>query len=309
MGSWLQSLVPWGYSVIAWFQQAEHPVLTALFHGVTWLGSEWAYLLLLPVFYWCIDARLGRRLGVVVFLGLAVNLIIKAIFGIPRPVAGKIRTLAHEGTPSFPSGHAQGTLVLWGYVWTQWRHLAIRLSVPLLLLLVGVSRLYLGVHFPQDVLGGWLFGGLLLVLFVSLEPCVTPHLARTSDPLLVLVVLLASFTLLATMWIPGLFASAATLATSKKSLVSVCAAMAGFGLGLIAERKWVRFSSDGTAKQRCLRFLLGVVPVGLVFVGLKVVFPKDLLFRFVRYSMTGLAAACVAPWLFVRVGLAQKEES
>jgi hypothetical protein len=89
--------------------------------------------------------------------------------------------------------------------------------------------------------------------------------------------------------------------------------LAGFGVGLIMERKWVRFRVAGAWWRRGLRFLLGVVVVGLFYAGPRLILPGDMahgleaVVRFVRYALTGWAGAFLGPWLFVRLGLADQE--
>jgi hypothetical protein len=90
--------------------------------------------------------------------------------------------------------------------------------------------------------------------------------------------------------------------------VTTSAVMLGMGLGLALERRWLGFETGGSGWQRVLRFLLGAgVMVGL-WLGLRLVFAgleAAFLFRFIRYALMGLWGAFGAPWLFVRMGLAE----
>lgn len=307
MGAWLDSLMPWGHSVIKMVQTLHHPALHAFFKSLTFLGDELGYMLLLPAIYWCISAKLGRRLGVLVFAGLSVNLLIKAVFGLPRPDPSKVTVLVHEESASFPSGHAQGTIVMWGYIWTQWKNQAAAFLLPALILLIGFSRVYLGAHFPQDILGGWLIGGSIVAAFVYLEPQTSPVLAGWSLPALVGLACAVPLAWFGLAFVPGVLASTASVAGSIKSLTAASAALLGFSLGLIFERRHLRFGSDGPVTQRSLRFVIGLLPVALVLLGLKLLFPSGILFRFVRYALTGFVAAYVSPWIFLRLKLASAE--
>lgn len=309
MGAWLESLLPWGYSVIQWVQQMEHPVLTFFFQGLTLLGSKYAYLLILPLVFWSIDARIGRRLGFVFFVGAAVNLLLKATFGIVRPETHLIASLAHEQTPSFPSGHAQGTLILWGYIAYAWKTSSVlRWTAPILVLLIGFSRVYLGVHFPQDVLAGWLFGSILLCMFIYLEQPCSVWFKRSSLPVQIIAALFPAVCLMSLLWVPGLLSSNAHALSAKRTFISVCGALAGFSIGMLFEQKWVFFSADGTWRERVLRYGVGVVPVGCIFVGLKWILPDGDLPRFMRYASTAMAVVWWIPWLFQKMKLQSTEE-
>ena len=90
-------------------------------------------------------------------------------------------------------------------------------------------------------------------------------------------------------------------------------ALAGFGVGVIMERAWVRFRVDGAWWRRVLRFLLGIAIVAIFYVGLRLILPEEMAYgleaglRFVRYGLVGWAATFLGPWLFVRLGLAGQE--
>ena len=137
------------------------PTLDALMLLITEIGAPLPMIgfvaALLGVLAW------RRRYGAVAFATVAVggasllNLLAKALFQRHRPALWP--QLAPETDYGFPSGHAMGSLavvatlviILWP---TRWRWVALIVG-GLFVVLVGLSRLYLGVHYPSDVLAGW----------------------------------------------------------------------------------------------------------------------------------------------------------
>ncbi|GAI60002.1 unnamed protein product [marine sediment metagenome] len=155
----------WGLDFIVMIQQIDTPLLDSFFRAITSLGDELFYLLLFSFLLWCVDFYLGIRVGIIFLLSVYVNNGIKEIFQQPRPfeILPEIQKVQASGY-GFPSGHAQSSLVVWGSIAYWKKQIWIRNLSVLLILLIGFSRIYLGVHFPTDILGGWLFGGLILGL-------------------------------------------------------------------------------------------------------------------------------------------------
>lgn len=295
MGSWLTSLVPWGLEVIKTIQTIQTGWLTSFFKVITFIGDKEGYLLLFPIMFWCIHADWGRRMGVVGLTSLSINTCLKLWFAIPRPSASAVKVLVDIHSPAFPSGHAQGTASTWGYVawvWKSWKGRAVLVS---LLLLVGLSRLYLGVHYPQDVLAGWLIAATLLGLFFWLEPKITPKFQ--SLPLPVQCVLAGGLPLL-------LLLGASTSETN----ITIVAALSGYNVGLVFDAQWLGYKSEGNWQKRLLR-ILGLVVVGALWVGLKKILPGGFVGRFVRYCLVGTSISFVAPWIFVKLGWAEAKNS
>jgi len=162
----------WGLNFIIMVQQIDTPLLDSFFRAVTSLGDELFYLLLFPFLLWCVDFYLGIRVGIIFLLSVYLNTGLKEIFQQPRPfeILPEIQKV-HASGYGFPSGHAQSSLVVWGSIAYWKKQIWIRNLSVLLILLIGFSRIYLGVHFPTDILGGWLIGGLILFLsyFISLK--------------------------------------------------------------------------------------------------------------------------------------------
>jgi membrane-associated phospholipid phosphatase len=293
----MNGVLEWGYDLISWTQQFS-PALDTLFKTITTLGAEQGFLLLLPLVFWCLDKRRGARLGALLMLSAYLNYALKALFDQPRPSADRVKVMADETSPGLPSGHSQGALVFYGYLAAQARRGWAWVVAGLLIFSVGLSRIYLGAHFPSDVLGGWLVGAGVLAFYLRVEPDVE-HYVRPwpwSRKMALAVVLPLS-----------LF-----LVYRNEVSAQLMGTLLGLMAGVLIELRWVRFSVNGPLWQRLLRYVVGgTILVGL-WLGLKVILPDQpettaLIFRLVRYALVGAWAALGAPWLFVSVGLAPRE--
>lgn len=291
----MDAIMDWGVRVILWFQQFS-PALDLPFKVFTFMGEEQFFLLILPFIYWCLDRRSGARLVVLFLFSAYLNAVAKTLGGQPRPFTydARVRMLYPAAGEGFPSGHTQAAVVVWGYLASRFRRSWLWVLAGLLMLFIPLSRIYLGVHFPHDVLGGYLLGAVLLVLYLWLEPGAeqwlkTKSLARQlglalAVPLLLTVLFLA------------------------EDGVTEGATLMGMSVGFVLERRWVGFEPAGLWWKRLVRFLLGVAVLFALWMGLRVAFvglEPALLFRFIRYGLVGLWGAVGGPWVFVRLKLAQ----
>jgi membrane-associated phospholipid phosphatase len=311
MGEWLESLVPWGIEVIVWVQSLSNPFLDTIFGAITFLGNLEFYLLALPILYWCVHKETGVALSYLSLLSGWLNDLVKYLFKIPRPGAfdARVRVLVEQTDPSFPSGHAQNGVAVWGYLAYRFRNWIFTVIAVVIMFALGLSRIVLGVHFPQDVIGGWLIGLVLLVVYVWAEPPVERWLRRQT--VVTHVILAVGVPVLLIFLHPADVAGRYPAAGS----ITPMSALAGLGLGFIMERQTVRFQVAGAWWRRGLRFLVGLVIVALFYVGPSLILPDDMAYalettvRFVRYALLGWAVAFLCPWLFVRLGLAGQEET
>ena len=290
----MDAIHEWGYAVILLMQHFS-PELDALAKAVTTLGAEQAFLLILPVVFWCWDKRVGARLGVLLILSAYVNLALKELFDQPRPSPERVDVLAEETTPGFPSGHSQNSLVVFGYLAAQIGRPWAWAAAGLIALAVGLSRVYLGVHFPTDVLGGWLIGLAMLTLYIRAEP---EFGARVRPWPWVYKMALAVFAPLA------LF-----LIFPNEHSAQLMGVLLGLAAGFLVELRWVGFSAGGPLWQRTLRFVVGAAILIVVWLGTQTIFRSEpettaRVFRLSRYALVGGWASLGAPWAFAKLGLA-----
>lgn len=292
----MESIWQWGLSVIMWIQHSRAPALDAVMGWFTFMGDEEFYLLLLPFLLWCIDLGLGLRVGIIFLLSVVTNSVLKDALLQPRPFElDPSVKLAEAAGFGLPSGHAQSSTVVWGSIGA-WAHNGwVWLLGISLIVLIGVSRVYLGVHFPTDVLAGWLIGIVLLVIFLAALPAALT-LARKSG--------LGAQSLAATV-VPMIL----VWLHPTKDTVSAMGTLAGVGLGLAFTWRFIPFSALGPWWQRAVRFVVGAIVALAIYLGLRAVFPGEssplfFAFRFLRYGLLGLWVSFGAPWLFLALRLA-----
>lgn len=123
--------------------------------------------------------RLWAEVVVVVLSGplRAVSSLVKLIVERPRPTEDLVEIIDRASGFSFPSGHALSAILLYGLliyvsaivVRRRWLRMAIQTALVLLIVLAGLARINLGAHWPSDVLGGYIIGGLVLALLIKLH--------------------------------------------------------------------------------------------------------------------------------------------
>ena len=295
--------------------------------AITAIGYEQFFVLLLPAVYWSVDQAVGLRMGMVLLLGTDLNTFFKFLFHNPRPfwISDKVMPLSHETSFGLPSGHAQTAASVWGWLSVEVKKRWFTISAIVLIFLIGVSRLYLGVHFLSDVLLGWLLGGLLVLVFARLRKPVGTWLAKQSMGMKLFWVFISTLVLL----VPVLLAS---LASNKWMMQSDWAARAGevdpfnlkgafttagtwFGMlagYVIQSATKGHFLANKGGWRRVARFAVGLVGVAVLYSGLGAIFPNngDVLsfgLRFFRYTLIGLWVAWLGPLVFEKLKLLEYE--
>ncbi|GGK16726.1 membrane protein [Caldalkalibacillus thermarum] len=279
---------------LIWVTSWQNPFLNALAAVFTFMGNEEFYFLILPLVYWCMSKKTGFRLFYIFLVSVYVNALIKIYTGHPRPVGvegihsifvSSAEVGSHYPYDSFPSGHAQGSTTLWGY-------LAYVLNKPwfwvvsvILIFCISFSRLYAGLHWPIDVAAGILIGIIVLVAgfraaqTVSQLPVCLQWLLAAGFPLLLLVVF------------------------REPEGVKYAGFLLGAGAAYLVEQRYVQMNLRTAVWKKAIAFLIGMAGIITLQTGLKIIFPTYLLADFLRYTIMGIWGIGLAPWIFVKLGL------
>ena len=316
MGDFLWRIIPWGYQVLLDVEGMRTAFLDALFPIITDLGSEMAYIVILSLVYWCVNKQVMQGLAYAYLLAMTLNTWLKDLWRIPRPddpaledtlqqagILQRLQPLRHETSPAFPSGHTQGAATAWSYMAYRFKRTWFWIAAAILIVLIAFSRMVVGVHFPQDVIGGLAVGAAYLLLWLWAEPSVRGWLARPG----------AAWRYALAVLVP----LAALLVHPVEGTATSIGALIGLGIGFLLEGQTLRFTTAGKWWQRILRGVLGLAVVLLAYFGLSALFglfdermgeAMAIVWRVIRYALVGLAGGWVAPWLFTVSGLARKEK-
>ena len=253
----------------------------------TLLGFPLTYIIIIALFYWCVDSRLGQRFAVFVLFAGSVNELFKRVFHLPRPYWIDSRVLpigSASGAFGFPSGHAFSSLA-WLYAglainkWWGW------FLAGVIVFMVGLSRVYLGAHFPMQVVAGWLLGSALIAGCLRMESSFIEWMTGRSVFRQLAVVSVVAFTVLIAGWVviaylgnwqipeiwqgnvaPHLESDETFNPLDFESVVTSVAVFLGGSVGIITMTQVGGFQATGTIPKRALRFFVGLICLLIILV-------------------------------------------
>lgn len=286
----------------------RNPFLDAFFSTVTHLGEETFFIVFGLIFFWCINKKEGYYLLSIGFIGTVVNQFLKLFFRVPRPwVKDKNFTIVESARAeatgySFPSGHTQSSVGVFGGIGRFNKKLWLRIICIAACVLVPLSRMYLGVHTPADVL---VSVAIALILIFGLYPLIYKCFDNTK----IMRILLISMTLLSV----GLLAfvllykfpadvDITNLESGTKNAYKMLGCTLGILIAFEIDNKFINFDTNGSLLSQILKFVLGVIPLLAIKSGLKTplyaLFGGSFLADGVRYLLIVLFAGCVWPLTF-----------
>jgi len=275
------------FSFIKFIQSFASPVLDGILTVFNMLSQQYFLVGLVAFVYWIIDKKRGETLAASLIFSICLACGIKGIFKFPRPFKYKdkgIRLLNHGTAPgfSFPSADsaAAASVASSFSTWTKKRLIWILLAGYTLL--IGFCRMYFGLHFPTDVLTGFIVGA--VVAF-------TMYLYRkkfeNSDLIYFIFILL----LLLFIFFPG----------QQKDYYTSLGLSLGAVCGIIIEHRFVNFTCNVTKNKKILRFSVGIAGI-IIIALLGSLLTPDYPFFFVldKFALTFFATG-IYPMIFKKL--------
>ena len=305
---------------LRFLESIRTPVGDALMSFITLFGEETLFIVLALVFFWCIDKKRGFYLLFTCFAGTVCIQFLKMVFRIPRPwVLDPNFTIVESAREaatgySFPSGHTQCAAGLWGGIARSAKKRAVQIGGTALALLVGFSRMYLGVHTPLDVLVSL---GIALVVIFALYFVVYQGFDKPKRIYIACGVLLAAT--VANLLFVSLYPFPAdvdvvNLANGQKTAWQMLALAIGVCIIYPLDRHYIKFETKAVWWAQILKLAIGVGLVLAVRVGLKT--PLNAIFGVnlgagVRYFLIVIIAGVLWPMTFkfwAKLGEKKEEE-
>ena len=293
--------------ILMYLQSIRSELLTSIFTFFTICTEVPVITVLTGILYWCINKKAGQKTLFALCGSLNINTGIKNFVKMPRPIGTKgLESLRIETATghSFPSGHTQTATTFWMSMIVQFKKVWIYIIGILMILGAGISRLYLAVHWPMDVIAGWIFGIILSIFFVKLFDYID-----NSKNYYILILLMLIFGI-------------ATYFLGGEDFYKMFGLYTGFALGYMVEDTYINFSTVGEerkivfsknsarvdgANKKILRFIVGIVSLLAVYLLLNYIEDAFMtgkaeeiinIFKYLKYTIVVFWGVAGAPALF-----------
>lgn len=284
---------------------SENETVRMIFSVLTDVGSEMAYIVMLSWVIFAINMQFGQKLLVGFMINSFFNGFLKEFFMDPRPATNWVDGNPIEEGYGFPSGHTQNSLGFWGFTLYYNKNevddctssLSIQIISLFFLIVLPISRIIIGVHDLQDIVGGFVIGAIILIAY----SLVLPKVSRFESLSLTQKILIGTssaviFWLLFALFVPR---SAETLGQSSGLLIA-CA------FCFPIERKYIKYEPrELSLGKKILSGIIGVIITLAVYFGLSAlfgIFPAYAwLLRCIRYIILGIILLLLVPFILKKI--------
>jgi membrane-associated phospholipid phosphatase len=282
----------------------ENSIVLLIFEIITFSGNAFFLIIFIAIFTFSYDKRYAKNFFMIYILSGYVNTLIKEIVQDPRPSTNISKSAQRGYTSSgygFPSGHSQVAVTNWGFTAYYYKDKLKPYVVPIIfsifIFLVSVSRIIIGVHDLQDIIGGFLIGIGLLILFLYLRPIVSEKFNKLSlsTKIILSIIVPVLLYLLGTYFLPETGYGINIYAVSGGSLL-------GLLLGHILEEKYVKYEpSELNIRQKIINLIIGI---GLLLFYLIFIYGLIIgtgFHEFIRNMIISFMITFLIPLIFIKI--------
>lgn len=289
-------------------EKIRTPFWNGVMSAVTQLGGEVIFIVAAVVVFWCVSKWEGYYLMTIAFCGTVLNQFLKLICRVPRPWVRDpnftiVESARAEATGySFPSGHTQNAIGLFGGMARWGGRRWVRIGLTALALVIAFSRMYLGVHTPADV-------GVSLVLAAALVLGLYPLMRRAQEKPRYMGYVLAAMLVVSGAFVVFVEAYGFSADTDAENLASgignawkMLGAVAGMTLAWLLDRRYIHFETQAVWWVQVIKVAVGMALLLAIKSGLKApllaLLGHEGLAGGVRYFLLVLVAGAVWPLVF-----------
>lgn len=269
--------------ILKYIQSISNPMLDCFFVILTMLGEDIFFIIIIGTIYWCFNKTLGYKLAFVYLTNRAINTIIKEVVKFPRPIGYegiKSNRVETAGGYSFPSGHTQQSTSLYTTLMKEFKKKWLYFIGVLGVFLVGFSRMYLGVHWPIDVIGGLTIGILWTIVVIK----IFDWSKDKANPIFLGVLVIPMIICL-------LFFQTATYYKAVGALIALW-------IGYIIEDKYINYVSKAIWWKQIMKLVIGFLGLILIKVYFKKLLPLTIYSDFLRYALMGFWMTVISPIIY-----------
>ena len=284
-------------------EKIRTPFWNGVMSAVTQLGGEVIFIVAAVVVFWCVSKWEGYYLMTIAFCGTVLNQFLKLICRVRDPNFTIVESARAEATGySFPSGHTQNAIGLFGGMARWGGRRWVRLGLTALALVIAFSRMYLGVHTPADV-------GVSLVLAAALVLGLYPLMRRAQEKPRYMGYVLAAMLVVSGAFVVFVEAYGFSADTDAENLASgignawkMLGAVAGMTLAWLLDRRYIHFETQAVWWVQVIKVAVGMALLLAIKSGLKApllaLLGHEGLAGGVRYFLLVLVAGAVWPLVF-----------
>ena len=296
-------------SFLYFLESIRNPALDTFFSIITKFGEETVFMVAALIIFWCINKYHGYYILSIGFMGTVVNQFLKITCRIPRPWVKDpsftiVESARAEATGySFPSGHTQSSVSTFGGIANTTKLPWIKTLAIVLAILVPLSRMYLGVHTPQDVLVSVAVALILIFLFHPIiKKSETDHRYMWWLICAMLIVSLANL-LYVTLYNFPSDIDITNLESAVKNAYKLFGAILGIVVVYYFDSKYIDFKTEAPLLGQIFKVVFGLIVILAIKEGLKPVFnalgiEHPIIMQSFRYFMLVVVAGNLWPLTF-----------